>query len=123
MGKHQKHAKLKLRDNDNFAPNEISIVGTNCSEISRLVSKVSKQLMDYKLAYFDASHSKDIESLELESFTFHHKGTVAVSMNSEVNKFNQRVQFSQYDFVLSMEIIIREPNKFWCWIMKRKLQF
>jgi len=99
MGKHQKHAKLKLRDNDNFAPNEISIVGTNCSEISRLVSKVSKQLMDYKLAYFDASHSKDIESLELESFTFHHKGPVAVSMNSEVNKFNQRVQFSQYDFV------------------------
>jgi len=63
MGKHQKHAKLKLRDNDNFAPNEISIVGTNCSEISRLVSKVSKQLMNYKLAYFDASHSKDIESL------------------------------------------------------------
>ena len=99
MGKHQKHAKLKLRDNDNFAPNEISIVGTNCNEISNLVNCVSESLTNYKLAYFDASHSKNVEDLALESYTFHHKGTTAVSMNSAVNKFNQRVQFSQYDFV------------------------
>jgi len=99
MGKHQKHAKLKLRDNDNFAPNEISILGTNCSNISNLVSKISEKLDNYKLAYFDASHSKDVEELALETFTFHHKGTVQSSANSEINKFNQRVQFSQYDYV------------------------
>lgn len=99
MGKHQKHAKLKLRDNDNFAPNEISIVGTNCSNISALVSKVSEKLAKYKLAYFDASHSKDGENINLETFTFHHKGTAQFSINSEVNKFNQRIQFSQYDYV------------------------
>lgn len=99
MAKHQKHAKLKLRDNDNFAPNEISILGTNCANISNLVSKVSEKLTSYKLAYFDASHTKDIEKNSLEAFTFHHKGTTTISINYEVNKFNQRIQFSQYDFV------------------------
>jgi len=99
MAKHQKHAKLKLRDNDNFAPNEISLVGTNCANISSLVSKISKKLKSYKLAYFDASHSKDVVKNTVEIFTFHHKGTVENSMNSDVNKFNQRVQFSQFDYV------------------------
>jgi molybdopterin-guanine dinucleotide biosynthesis protein A len=99
MAKHQKHAKLKLRDNDNFGPNEISILGTNCTNISNLVSKVSEKLANYKLAYFDASHSKDVELNTLETFTFHHKGTAEISMNYEVNKFNQRVQFSQYDYL------------------------
>ncbi len=99
MGKHRKHAKLKLRDNDNFAPNEIAIIGTNCSNISALVSKVSEKLSKYKLAYLDASHSKNINDLVVETFTFHHKGSAKVSFNSEVNKFNQRVQFSQYDYV------------------------
>jgi len=99
MGKHQKHAKLKLRDNDNFAPNEISIVGTKCGIISDLVTEVSKNLSNYKLGYFDASHSKDVEKLDVETYTFHHKGIAALSINSEVNKFNQRIQFSQFDYV------------------------
>ncbi|NOR29153.1 MAG: NTP transferase domain-containing protein [Lutibacter sp.] len=99
MGKHQKHAKLKLRDNDNFAPNEIAFVGTKCDIISNLVHQVSEKLRNYKLSYFDASHSKDVENLAIETFTFHYKGTLNSSANYEVNKFNQRVQFSQYDFV------------------------
>jgi molybdopterin-guanine dinucleotide biosynthesis protein A len=99
MGKHQKHAKLKLRDNDNFAPNEIAIVGTKCDVISNLVEQVSHQLASYKLAYFDASHNDSISHKTLEKFTFHHKGTAKIEINSEVNKFNQRIQFSQYDFL------------------------
>ncbi|MBT8318445.1 MAG: NTP transferase domain-containing protein [Lutibacter sp.] len=99
MGKHQKHAKLKLRDNDNFAPNEIAFVGTKCDVISNLVNEVSKNLTTYKLAYFDASHSKDVLLNTVETFTFHSKGTLNGSLNSSVNKFNQRVQFSQYDYV------------------------
>ena len=99
MGKHQKHAKLKLRENDNFAPNEIALVGTNCTNVSNLVLKVSEKLSRYKLAYFDASHSKDVEKLYLEKYTFHHEGTASISINSSVNKFNQRIQFSQYDLV------------------------
>jgi len=99
MGKHQKHAKLKLRNNDNFAPNEIAFVGTKCDVISNLVDEVSKKLANYKLAYFDASHSKDVTLNTVETFTFHPKGTLNSSTNYEVNKFNQRVQFSQYDVV------------------------
>jgi len=99
MGKHRKHAKLKLRDNDNFAPNEIAFLGTNCSVITNLVTKISEKLPSYKLAYFDASHSKEIKLNTIETYTFHNKGTAVASMNSELNKFNQRVQFSQYDYV------------------------
>lgn len=99
MGNHRKHAKLKLRDNDNFAPNEISIVGTNCSNISSLVSEISEKIANYKLAYFDASHSKNEAAIKVDNFTFHNKGTAQLAVNSEVNKFNQRVQFSQHDCV------------------------
>jgi molybdopterin-guanine dinucleotide biosynthesis protein A len=99
MGKHQKHAKLKLRDNDNFAPNEISIVGTKCDVISNLVEQVSSHLAHYKLVYFDASHNDSIVPKILEKFTFHHKGTAKIEVNSNINKFNQRIQFSQYDLL------------------------
>lgn len=99
MNKHQKHAKLKLRDNDNFAPNEIAIVGTKCDTILNLVNQVAEKLTSYKLAYFDASHNDNVESKFLEEFTFHSKGSAAIFINSAVNKFNQRIQFSQNDFV------------------------
>lgn len=99
MSKHQKHTKLKLRDNDNFAPNEIAIVGTKCSVISNLVQQVSEKLQMYKLAYLDASHSEEIEQKTVDSFTFNANGTLAVSEKYAINKFNQRIQFSQYDFV------------------------
>ncbi len=99
MGKHQKHAKLKLRDNDNFATNEISIVGAKCDVISNLVIQVAHNLANYKLAYFDASHNDAVESKMVEKYVFHHKGSAKIEVNSKVNKFNQRIQFSQYDFL------------------------
>ena len=99
MNKHQKHAKLTLRDNNNFAPNEIVFVGTKCSVISNLVQQVSKKLVNYKLAYLDASHSEEIEQNKVDSFTFNANGTIAVSEKYALNKFNQRIQFSQYDFL------------------------
>jgi len=99
MNKHQKHAKLKLRDNDNFAPNEIAIVGTKCDVISNLVNQVAEKLTSYKLAYFDASHNDNVQPHFLQKYTFHTKGSAAILINSAVNKFNQRIQFSQNDFV------------------------
>lgn len=99
MSKHQKHTKLKLRDNDNFAPNEIAIVGTKCNVISNLVQQVSEKLGVYKLAYLDASHNEEIEGKKFDSFTFNANGTLAVSEKYVINKFNQRVQFSQHDLV------------------------
>jgi molybdopterin-guanine dinucleotide biosynthesis protein A len=99
MGKHQKHAKLKLRENDNFAFNEVSIVGTKCDVIANLVNQVAKKLTNFKIAYFDASHNDAIESKAFEKFVFHHKGTAKIEINSTVNKFNQRIQLSQYDLL------------------------
>lgn len=99
MGKHQKHTKLTLRDNDNFAPNEIAIVGTKCSEVSTLVNHISEKLGSYKLAYLDASHAKEESKQALEKFTFNPNGSLAVNLNYNLNKFNQRVQFSQFDYV------------------------
>ena len=99
MNKHQKHTKLKLRSNDNFAPNEIAIVGTKCSVIADLVQLVSEKLGMYKLAYLDASHNEETEQKIVDSFTFNANGNLAISAKYALNKFNQRVQFSQHDLV------------------------
>ena len=99
MGKHQKHTKLKLRDNDNFAPNEIAILGTKCSVISNFIQQVSRKLGMYILAYLDASHSEEIEQKTIDTYTFNASGTLDVSVKNALNKFNQRVQFSQRDLV------------------------
>ena len=99
MSKHTKHTNLLRRNNDNFAANEISILGTNCNTISNLVSKISQKLPNYKIAYFDASHAKDVEKNRLSEFVFHHEGNVQITTSGNVNKFQQRLDFAQYDYV------------------------
>ncbi|APG65570.1 molybdenum cofactor guanylyltransferase [Tenacibaculum todarodis] len=99
MSKHKKHTNLERRNNDNFAPNEIAILGANCGVISDLVSEVSKKISDYKLAYFDASHAKDIEENTLSEYVFHHQGNVQITTSGNINKFQQRLDFSKFDYV------------------------
>ena len=103
MPKHKKHTNLERRDNDNFAPNEIAILGTKCDVIADLVHKVSEELSNYKLAYFDASHAKPLDSARddknLSEFTFHHQGNLQITTSGTINKFEQRLQFAQYDYV------------------------
>lgn len=99
MPKHTKHTNLERRHNDHFAHNEISILGTNCGNISDLVHQVSQKLSDYKLAYFDASHAKDIEDNRLSEYVFHHEGNLQITTSGFVNKFQQRLDFAQFDYV------------------------
>lgn len=105
MKKHQKHTNLTRRKNGNFAPNEISILGAKCGIISDLVNQVSKNLSNlptadrYKLAYFDASHAKDVDESQLSDFTFHHQGNLSITTSGPVNEYVQRIQFSQFDYV------------------------
>lgn len=99
MKKHKKHTNLERRDNDNFAPNEISFLGTNCGIISNLVHEISKKLSNYKLAYFDASHAKDVAQNKLSEYTFHHQGNLQITTSGNINKFEQRLQFAQFDYV------------------------
>lgn len=99
MSKHQKHTNLVRRENNHFASNEISILGTNCGIISKLIHSVSEQLSKYKLAYFDASHAKNVTKNKIDEYTFHHEGNLQITTSGIVNKFEQRLQFAQYDFV------------------------
>jgi len=119
LKKHSKHSKLTRRNNDIYAPNEIAILGTNCGNISALVTAVSKRLETYKLGYLDASHKKEQESMFVDSFVFHHKGTVASTVEKDLNKFNQVIDFSNYDFTFingnhykgAKQILILDPEK------------
>lgn len=97
--KHQKHANITKKHNDNFATNEVAILGTKCGVIADLVTEVSTKLSTYNLAYFDASHAKDVEKRVVTEYTFHHEGNLQTNTNSPINKFEQRLQFVNHDFV------------------------
>lgn len=117
--KHQKHTNLTKKRNGNFAPNEVSILGAKCGIISDLVHKVSQSLSQYKLAYFDASHAKDVEANQLTDFTFHHEGNLSITTSGPINKYVQRIQFSQFDTVFingnhyagEKQIVLLDPEK------------
>lgn len=116
---HQKHTHLTRRNNDSFAPNEIAFVGTKCDEILNIVQQIAKKLPHYKLAYFDASHAKDVPVNHLSEFVFHPKGNVQISTLQNVNPYEQRIQFSQFDFVFingnhyqsTKQVLIVNPEK------------
>lgn len=99
MAKHQKHTNLVRRNNDNYAPNEIAILGAKCDIISDLVFKVSQNLNNYKLAYFDASHAKDVVKNKLSEYVFHHEGNLQITTTGGINKYQQRLDFAQFDYV------------------------
>ncbi|WP_445757684.1 NTP transferase domain-containing protein [Polaribacter sp.] len=99
MDKHQKHTHLQRRKTDNFAPNEIAFLGTNCTIILSLVQHISEKLSNYKLGYFDASHDKNENPNSLSSFTFHHEGNVQINTSKTVNTYQQKLDFAQFDLV------------------------
>lgn len=99
MTNHQKHTNLKRRKSGNFAPTEIAILGTACSRISQWVDKISERISQSNIAYFDASHAEDLGTNKVSNFTFHPKGNLNVSTQTPVNKYVQRIQFSQFDCV------------------------
>ena len=100
MEKHSKHTKLTRRENDVFAPNEIAILGTKCSIIADFVQKISKNLQKRaNIAYFDASHNQETKAPEVDNFTAHHAGNLSVTKAYQINKFNERINFTSYDLV------------------------
>ena len=99
MTKHQKHTNLVKKNNGIHATNEVAILGSNCGNISQLVHAVSEKITEFKLAYFDASHAKDVAENRISEFTFHHEGNLEVTTTGPVNKYQQRLDFAQHDFV------------------------
>ncbi|MGB5462688.1 MAG: NTP transferase domain-containing protein [Aureibaculum sp.] len=100
VSKHQKHTKLTLRENDIFAPNEIAILGTKCSNIANFVEKIAKKLQkEVKIAYFDASHNDEIMEPTLDFFTSHHSGSLHSTTNTEINAYNEKIRYASYDLL------------------------
>ena len=97
--KHQKHANITRKLNDHFATNEVAILGAKCDVIAELVNQFSTKLSKYNLAYFDASHAKNLKKNVLTQYTFHHQGNLEINTKSGINKFEQRLQFINHDFV------------------------
>jgi len=98
--KHQKHTKLKRRENDNFAPNEIAILGTKCSKITDFVQKMSKKLQKRaKIAYLDASHNNEIHAPDFDTFTAHHSGNLNMNSVHYLNEYNERILFADYELL------------------------
>lgn len=96
--KHQKHIKLTRKENDIYAPQEIAILGANCSIISNFVNRVSSMLKHkHKIAYIDASHSKDAIRPNFDTFTFHQAGGLEIEKSADINIYNERVRFNTYD--------------------------
>jgi molybdopterin-guanine dinucleotide biosynthesis protein A len=119
MKKHTKHTNITKRSNGNFAPNELVLLGTKCGVIADVVNQVSTELSNYKLAYFDASHAKDEAENQLSEFVFHHDGNLQITTSGHINKFEQRLQFSQHDYVFingnhyvgSKQVVFLDPEK------------
>lgn len=98
--KHQKHAKLVRRNNDIFAPNEITILGVKCSIIANFVQKITQKLQkEAKIAYLDASHADELLRETHDTFTTHSSGNLNSSTTSELNEYNERIRFSKYDLL------------------------
>ncbi|MBA6156796.1 NTP transferase domain-containing protein [Tenacibaculum sp. S7007] len=116
---HQKHTNITKKHNDNFAVNEVAILGAKCGIIEDLIKEVSSKLSNYNLGYFDASHAKDIDKNNVTKYTFHHEGNLQIDTTSLINKFEQRLQFIDHDFVFvngnhyqgAKQILILDPEK------------
>ena len=100
VSKHQKHTKLTLRENDLFAPNEIAILGTKCSNIAKLVEKIAKKLQKKaKIGYFDASHNDEINDSSIDFFTSHISGSLHSTITTDINEYNERIRYATYDLL------------------------
>ncbi|MCK4562467.1 MAG: NTP transferase domain-containing protein, partial [Flavobacteriaceae bacterium] len=100
MQKHRKHTKLTKRNFGNYAVNEISILGAKCSIISDLVQNiVNFKQKSSSFAYLDASHNKEITAPKLDNFTFHPSGNLVKTSATEMNRNNDKILFSTYDFL------------------------
>ncbi|MEI6864717.1 NTP transferase domain-containing protein [Flavicella sp.] len=120
MKKHRKHAKLTLRNNGDFGPNEVAFVGVKCGAILDLVTKISAELhARVKIAYADASHGKDNIAPVFDTYTYHASGDTIISSDIKKNIFNERIRFSNYDLVLvngnhfpaKKQIVFLDPEK------------
>jgi molybdopterin-guanine dinucleotide biosynthesis protein A len=126
MDKHQKHAKLMRPLLGEFHRNELSILGTTCSNIRNLANKLTAELYaKYKIAYVDADHKapQSDENSVLgsgASLEFTDKITYrSLNYKASFNPFENRNLFNEQDMVLvngnhfhaESQIVVVDPLK------------
>lgn len=120
MEKHRKHAKLNRRESGFYAPTEIAMLGTKCSEIQELSEHIAKKLSGkIRIAYADASHSRTLEPAALDRFTFHSSGDLQIRRHYEQNPYQDKLFYSSYDLLLingnhypgKSQIVFLDPEK------------
>ncbi len=100
MGKRRKHTKLIQRKNGYFAPNEISILGSDCSVISDFIKNITKNLpLSKKLAYLDASQNNKEITQRIDTFLFNESGQLLKQNGIQINAVEVKVLFSSYDLL------------------------
>lgn len=118
--KHYKHAKIERRITNRYAPNEIAILGSSCSRITELVGHIAERIGDHsRMAYLDASHQEGIVPPNYDTYISHHSGQLASTKMHELNTYNERISFSQYDLLFingnhfkgAKQILILDPAK------------
>ena len=97
MTKHQKHTKLPLCHFGQFAVHEIAVLGSSCSVISTFVKDITAHLNPLNIAYIDASHEENEETLILNQFTFHSDKTLTSQKQFFQNSFQYYREFSSFD--------------------------
>ncbi len=119
MKKHQKHAKLTRRENGNYAPTELAVLGTSCGVVASLIAKITTSLPRYVCSYLDASHAKEVAAVPVSTHVFHKEGTVQITAKQRLNPYAQRIQFTGDDCVFingnhyqgSAQILVLDPEK------------
>lgn len=120
MKKHRKHADLKRRSLGNYGCFEISILGSKCSTIKKLVNDISIPVSEkFSIAYVDASHEDNLQPPLIDSYTFHNSGNLLKHANHPKNPYTDKLVFSEYDLVFingnhypgKKQIILLDPAK------------
>ncbi|MCK0130255.1 NTP transferase domain-containing protein [Flavobacteriaceae bacterium F08102] len=120
MKKHQKHTSLVRRKIKNYAPTEISILGTKCSVIAKLVQKIAHfDPTSLKIGYLDASHNEAYVPPSFDSYTQQTHGHIKIHRIEPNNQYQKRIQFSAYDLLFingnhfegEQQILILDPSK------------
>lgn len=120
MKNHRKHAKLTRRKFGEIGPFELAILGVKCSLIKELVKEVSSRInSNFKVAYADASHDKNLEAPVFDEFVFHSSGDLRSNSDFDKNPYTGKLLFSNYDLVFingnhypgNKQILILDPDK------------
>jgi molybdopterin-guanine dinucleotide biosynthesis protein A len=126
MDKHEKHAKLARPQPGEFHRNELSILGTTCSNIRKLANNLTQELYaKYAIAYVDADHKAPEEAADSvlssgASLEFTDKiSSRNLNYKASFNTFQNKSLFNNHDLVLvngnhfkaQSQIVVIDPVK------------